>query len=34
MKKSQFILVSQLKEQLQAFPEIVSSLGKKRSSFC
>ncbi|AZB19152.1 hypothetical protein EG352_15905 [Chryseobacterium indologenes] len=33
MKKSQFILVSQLKEQLQGFPEIVSSLGKKDPLF-
>ncbi|WP_294213008.1 hypothetical protein [uncultured Chryseobacterium sp.] len=29
MKKSQFILVTQLKEKLQEFPHIVSSLDKK-----
>jgi hypothetical protein len=33
MKKSQFILVSQLKEKLQEFPGIVSSLEKKDSHF-
>ncbi|PWN68465.1 hypothetical protein C1631_017380 [Chryseobacterium phosphatilyticum] len=33
MKKSQFILVSQLKEQLQDFPKIVSSLEKKDPLF-
>lgn len=33
MKKSQFILVSQLKEQLQEFPQIVSSLENKDPFF-
>jgi hypothetical protein len=33
MKKSQFILVSQLKEKLQEFPGIVSSLEKKDPHF-
>nr|WP_315031985.1 hypothetical protein [uncultured Chryseobacterium sp.] len=33
MKKSQFILVSQLKEQLLDFPKIVSSLEKKDPLF-
>ncbi|AZA81563.1 hypothetical protein C1637_03045 [Chryseobacterium lactis] len=33
MKKSQFILVSQLKEQLQGLPAIVSSLEKKDPLF-
>lgn len=33
MKKSQFILVSQLKEKLMEFPDIVSSLEKKDPFF-
>lgn len=33
MKKSQFILVSQLKEKLMGFPEVVSSLEKKDPHF-
>ena len=33
MRKSQFILVSRLKEKLQEFPEIVSSLEKKDHHF-
>lgn len=33
MRKSQYILVSQLKEQLQKFPGIVSSLEKKDHHF-
>jgi len=33
MKKSQFILVSQLKEKLQEFPDIVSSLEMKDLHF-
>ncbi|MCJ8152625.1 hypothetical protein MKJ01_02470 [Chryseobacterium sp. SSA4.19] len=33
MRKSQFILVSQLKEKLQEFPGIVSSLEKKDPHF-
>lgn len=33
MRKSQFILVSQLKERLQEFPHIVSSLEKKDPYF-
>lgn len=33
MRKSQFILVSRLKEKLQEFPEIVSSLEKKDHDF-
>ncbi|WP_294211456.1 hypothetical protein [uncultured Chryseobacterium sp.] len=33
MKKSQFILVTQLKEQLQEFPSVVSSLDKKDPYF-
>jgi hypothetical protein len=33
MRKSQFILVSQLKEKLQEFPMIVSSLEKKDPHF-
>lgn len=33
VKKSQFILVSQLKERLQEFPKIVSSLEKKDPFF-
>ncbi|MBV8326907.1 hypothetical protein [Chryseobacterium sp.] len=33
MKKSQFILVSQLKEQLLSFPDIVSALEKKDPFF-